>query len=183
MQEDRASHEAMLRRAVLSGEQQAWRRLYDESCEAVFRFALWRCGNRRELAEEVVQEAWLTAVRRIDRFEPERGSFVDWTRGIVANVIRNHLRRDRTRRLHVQSLNGKAESNGHAKAAMQRQRQAEQIAQALAALPEHYEAVLRAKYVECYSVSEIAQRRSETEKAVESMLSRAREAFRKEYRN
>jgi RNA polymerase sigma-70 factor, ECF subfamily len=58
---------------------------------------------------------------------------------------------------------------------------AARIARALAALPEHYEAVLRAKYLEQQSVADIAAERRESEKAVESLLTRARQAFRDVY--
>ncbi len=49
----------------------------------------------------------------------------------------------------------------------------------LDALPEHHEDVLRAKYMEGLSVADIAAQWNETPKAIESLLSRAREAFRK----
>ena len=52
---------------------------------------------------------------------------------------------------------------------------------ARAELPERYEAVLRMKYLERMSVADMAAARGETEKAVESLLSRAREAFREAY--
>ena len=45
----------------------------------------------------------------------------------------------------------------------------------------HYEDVLRAKYVERKSVAEIASETNSTEKAVESLLTRARDAFRESY--
>ena len=57
----------------------------------------------------------------------------------------------------------------------------ERIAQALAALPEQYEAVLRAKYLELQTVEQIAAVRNETPKAVESLLTRARAAFRENF--
>ena len=44
-----------------------------------------------------------------------------------------------------------------------------------------YEAVLRAKYLDRQTVEEIAAARGETMKAVESLLSRARQAFREAY--
>ncbi len=58
---------------------------------------------------------------------------------------------------------------------------AEQVAMALAELPEHYEAVLRAKYLDGLDVASIALRQGASAKAVESLLSRAREAFRAAY--
>jgi DNA-directed RNA polymerase specialized sigma24 family protein len=45
-------------------------------------------------------------------------------------------------------------------------------------LPRHYDQVLEWKYIAGLSVNEIAQRMSMTTKAAESLLSRAREAFR-----
>jgi RNA polymerase sigma-70 factor (ECF subfamily) len=59
--------------------------------------------------------------------------------------------------------------------------QAECIAAALGVLPEHYEAVLRAKYLEGRSLADIAAQRRESPKAVESLLTRARQAFRQAY--
>jgi RNA polymerase sigma-70 factor (ECF subfamily) len=58
---------------------------------------------------------------------------------------------------------------------------AERIARALAELPERYEAVLRAKYLDQHAVVDIATAWSETPKAIESLLSRARQAFREIY--
>jgi RNA polymerase sigma-70 factor (ECF subfamily) len=48
-------------------------------------------------------------------------------------------------------------------------------------LPARYEAVLRAKYLDGRSVADVAAAHGETAKAVESLLTRAREAFRQAY--
>jgi DNA-directed RNA polymerase specialized sigma24 family protein len=53
---------------------------------------------------------------------------------------------------------------------------------AAAGLPPRYRAVLAAKYEEQLSVLAISQRFGESEKAIESLLSRARAAFRSRYR-
>jgi RNA polymerase sigma-70 factor (ECF subfamily) len=169
---DRVERERELRRAVLSGEEFAWRTLYDESFAALSAYVLWRCGGLRDRADEVTQETWLTAVRRLRAFDPSAGSFLAWLRGIAANVLRNHCRRDKRR---MQPL----ESEPLAEA--ETSEQAERVAEALAALPPHYEAVLRMKYLEGRSVADIAAERGESPKAVESLLTRAREAFRQAY--
>jgi len=83
----------MLRRAVLDGDEHAWRTFYDESFDELQNYVLWRCGGRRETADEIVQEVWLTAVRRIGKFDPQLGTFAVWLRGIAANLLRNHVRR------------------------------------------------------------------------------------------
>ncbi|MHC4342708.1 MAG: RNA polymerase sigma factor [Planctomycetota bacterium] len=59
---------------------------------------------------------------------------------------------------------------------------AEQIAVAMAALSNRYRAVLRAKYEQQLSVAEIAARWRESTKAIESLLTRARAAFRTVYK-
>jgi RNA polymerase sigma-70 factor (ECF subfamily) len=174
---DRELRERGLRQAVLAGDERAWRAWYDESYAGLYRYVLWRCGGLREPAEEVVQETWLVAVRRVRRFDPSSAPFAAWLRGIAANVLRNHLRR-RHRRGSTGPL--PADAPGAAGGEEARER-AEAVAAALAALPEHYEAVLRAKYLDGRSVADIAALHGETVKAVESLLTRARQAFREAY--
>ena len=138
---------------------------------------LWRCAGLRDRADEAVQDTWLTAVRRIGRFDPDAGSFAGWLRGIAANVLRNQFRRERVRRP-SERLSDLADDSGRL---CDPARQAERIAAALSALPNRYEAVLRAKYLDGRSVADIAAESGETSKAVESLLTRARQAFRDAY--
>jgi RNA polymerase sigma-70 factor (ECF subfamily) len=58
---------------------------------------------------------------------------------------------------------------------------AELIGLVLTALPDRFQSVLRAKYQEHLPVAEIARRWGESAKAVESLLARARAAFRQAY--
>ncbi len=173
--EDRVEHERQLRRAVLAGEEFAWRTLYDSAFAGLYAYVLWRCGGLPDRAEDVVQETWLTAVRRLRAFDPSVGSFASWLRGIAANVLRNHFRREKRRGHLTQPLDSELP------AIEESREQAERIAEALASLPEHYEAVLRMKYLESQSVADIAAARGESPKAIESQLTRAREAFRQAY--
>jgi RNA polymerase sigma-70 factor (ECF subfamily) len=174
---DRVRRERGLRSAVLAGDEDAWRTWYEESFAGLYAYVLWRCAGLRELADDAVQETWLIAVRRIRRFRPERGSFAGWLCGIAANVLRNQVRRARrTRSLTPEHAAGTAVDD-----AQRRRDLAERIARALAALPERYEAVLQAKYLDRRSVAEIAAAWQETPKAIESLLTRARQAFREAY--
>ena len=117
-------------------------------------------------------------MRRLTSFDPAAGSFAGWLRGIAAQLARNHFRRERRRRALPLSLLQVDEST---QAEAPRRERAEQVARALAQLPEHYEAVLRAKYLDGLDVASIALGRGASVKAVESLLSRAREAFRAAY--
>ena len=171
---ERTCRERALRAAVLAGDVRAWHELYDAACEPLFGYVSWRSGGVRDLAEDVSQETWLVAVRRIRTFDPELAPFLAWLRGIAANLLRNRLRA----RPWPVSLDADVSAPDDDAA----QREAgETIARALAELPERYEAVLRAKYLESQSVERIAADRQETVKTVESLLARARQAFRAAY--
>jgi RNA polymerase sigma-70 factor (ECF subfamily) len=174
-----SAREDVLHRAVLGGDELAWRMLYESAFDGLYRYVHWRTGGLRDWTDEVVQETWLTAVRRIRTFDPHRGGFLHWVRGIAVNVLRNHQRKEKLRTGTVGQF--VMASDAPASDDAQKREQAEKIAATLASLPEHYEHVLRAKYVDGQTVAEIAAAGGDTEKAVESLLTRARVAFRKAY--
>ena len=179
---DRVQREELLRTAVLAGNENAWRTCYDETFDDLYRYLVWRCGGRKDWADEIVQDTWLTAVRRIRRFDPRKGSFLAWVRGIAANLLRNELRKRRRSPKFQQSSEGEIGETGQRRSSWEDRGRQEEVAAALDALSEREEAVLRAKYLDGLSVAEIAAANGETPKAVESLLSRARQAFREVYR-
>jgi RNA polymerase sigma-70 factor (ECF subfamily) len=173
---ERIQQEQMLRRKVLAGDQAAWQTLYDGAFAALWAYASWRCAGWPDLTEEITQETWLAAVRRMRDFDPSRASFATWLRGIAAHVVRNHLRA-RQRRSEPADL-GAIEPISDLPHGGEL---AELIARVLVELPERYEAVLRAKYLDQASVAQIAAESGESPKAIESVLTRARQAFRSAY--
>lgn len=173
---ERIERECNLREAVLRGDVDAWQTLYDDAFTEVFAYVQWRCAGLRELAEDLTQETWLVAVRRVKSFDPRQAPFAKWLCGIAANLLRNHFRSKRAvtnQALPERPYVGAADWEGR--------EQAERIARVLSELPERQEAVLRAKYQEQRSVAEIALAWGESLKAIESLLSRARQAFRTAY--
>jgi RNA polymerase sigma-70 factor (ECF subfamily) len=170
---DRVWRERGLRDAVAGGDAAAWAAWYEAEYAPLESYVLWRCGSARDLADDVLQETWLTAVRRIRHFDPAAGPFHAWLCGIAANVVRNQLRLRRRRA-------GRQGPLDCDPAAADRER-ARRVTEALAALPERDERVLRMKYLDRMSVAEIAAACGETEKAVESLLTRARATFREAY--
>ena len=166
------SEERGLRAAVLAGDELAWRALYERHFDAVYRFVYAHVGRDTHRTEEVVQECWMIAVRRIRAFDPSRGEFGDWLRGIARQVILGQQRKWARR----QRLSEDAPVAVEAAAAPSDG--VERVGRVLTSLPEPYETVLRAKYAEQHTVAEIAQRWGRSTKAVESLLTRARAAFR-----
>jgi len=173
MTTERHERDRLLRKAVLRGDQDAWQIWINETFDDLYRYVQWRCGGSKNMADEVVQEAWLTAARRLRKFDPAKGGFLSWMRGIAANVIRNQRRRDKR----TESLNSD-EIPIIDPDALADQERANRITTALCELPERHEAVLRAKYLEGHTVNEIAQLWNESPKAIESLLTRARQGFR-----
>lgn len=168
------SWEEGLRRALVAGDQAAWRAVHERLLEPLWAYVHCRAGRDTRDTEDIVQEAWVVAVRRIESFRPELGSLEAWMRGIAENVLRNHARRAR-----VRDRQASAEGLGDVAARpVAEPGVGERIARTLTALPARYQAVLKAKYEEDLAVGEIALRCGESPKAVESLLSRARAAFR-----
>jgi len=120
-------------------------------------------------------------VRQIRSFQPQQASFLAWLRGIAVNVRRNHLRSARRLSQRESTTDGKCCDEARSEPVADDQERSEQIAAALDGLIERQESVLRAKYFDGLSVAEIAEAWKESPKAIESLLSRARDAFRERF--
>ncbi|HIJ74471.1 MAG TPA: sigma-70 family RNA polymerase sigma factor [Candidatus Hydrogenedentes bacterium] len=178
---ERNWEERGLRDAVLAGDETAWRALYDRCFHPLYAYVYRQTHGHAQRTEDVVQECWLVAVRRIRTFDPDRARFMTWMRGIAENVLRNHRRKWR-RRDGAERLTDDIEHAAPATPHGAQVAVAEQVALAIAALPPRYREALRAKYEERLTVAQMAGRSGESVKAVESLLTRARAEFRKAYR-
>ena len=177
--DDQKADEAVLREAVLRGSEAAWRALYDRYFDALYGYVRWRLRGDAGRADDVVQECWVTAVRRIGDFDPTRALFGTWLRGIADHTMRNDNRKVGRRETVESRLD---ESVAVPAAAQANGAMSECVSVALGALPEHYREIIWAKYRDGMSVAEIADGRGISPKAIESLLTRARNAFRREYR-
>lgn len=171
--------ESALRDAALRGDADAWRTLYELAACEVSRYVRWRCGGRRDWADDAIQDAWLTAAKTLSRFDPMKGSFAGWVCGLAANVVRNRLRGWKRNLNRVAPLTTDVAANPEVE---QDHETALRVMETLAELSDRFERVLRAKYLDELNVNEIAERWNETPKAVESLLTRARQAFREAFK-
>lgn len=85
--------EPLLARRACRGDTDAWQALYDLHFAGLHAHVHWRARGRSELVEEALQEAWLVAVRRLGDFDPERGAFGAWLRGIADHALLGLLRK------------------------------------------------------------------------------------------
>ncbi len=128
------------------------------------------------MADEIAQQVFTTAARRIGRFKQRQGTFRAWLLGIARNrfmKLRSKELRHRGRRKQLlEEASGSGEVNSDHLL----------VHQVLAELPARYRSVLEAKYLRGLTVSEIAETNSSTPKAAESLLARARDKFAETYR-
>lgn len=153
------------------GGRQAWRQLFEWHFDAVYQFSRRLAAGRQDWAQEVSQQAFVIAARRIGRFQPSAGSFRAWLLGIARNCHSALVAAEARRKRHE----GSAVKVGSA----QRQETDHdlRVHETLARLPQRYRAILEAKYLRQLTVAEIAQAEGQSIEAIESLLRRARGRF------
>ena len=82
-----------LLRALQDGDERVFSDLVERWSGMMLRLALSHVESRA-IAEEVVQDAWLTVLRSLDRFE-RRSALRTWVLGIVVNLARSRDRSER----------------------------------------------------------------------------------------
>ena len=96
--------------ALRAGDEAAFQSLIQRYHGPMFRLAMNYVGDRG-VAEDVVQESWLTCLRSLDRFEG-RSSLKTWLFGILVNVARSRRRKE-SRILPFASLWRRDDSDSH----------------------------------------------------------------------
>ena len=176
---------------VAAGDQAAFDSFFKEYFPRLFRFTLTRVDNNEELAEEIVQRTMCIVVRKMGSFRGEALLFT-WLCQICINetnaVFRQRkieMREDVPIEDHpgVQAaLESVAADDGRPESAMRREEIANFVRVTLEHLPSKYAQALELKYVQGYSVKEIATSLNVGEKAAESILTRSRVAFKERFK-
>lgn len=175
-------------RRMTAGRDAAFREFFDHYFPRVYRFCTRRLAD--DAAEEVSQTVMINAIRNIAAYRGEASLFT-WLCQIARHEVGAHYRRQQRHRAVVlvedseavraelESLSADPELAPDSVAEGTQGRELIQLI--LDHLPGDYGRVLEWKYVEGFSVDEIARRLATTPVAVQSMLARARSAFRKQY--
>jgi RNA polymerase sigma-70 factor (ECF subfamily) len=177
------------RKRALAGDADAVRQLADAALGPLWSFCLYRVGGDRHGCEEVVQETLMRALRDLSKYEPDRsdGCIFGWLTGLARNEIRKH-NRHASRGLSLDALWERMDAEllevyrslddgPFSDAVLEREETRTMVNATMAQLPPHYREALEAKYVCGKSVHDIASALGLSEKAVESQLTRARQAF------
>ncbi len=134
MPEQLLSDAELLRRAA-GGDEDAFTALYRRRQSGLYRFAFQMSGSAA-VAEDVVQEVFLTLIRQWPRYDDTRGSVAAFLYGIARNHVLRALERER----------GHAEADDAEQVAaledlagdVVRNRMVESVRSAVLALPVHY---------------------------------------------
>ncbi len=140
------------------GDRQAFGELVRLHREGVVNVVYRMCGDA-QLAEEAAQEAFLRVWQNLGRYDPRRSAvpsapFRNWVYRIAVNVAVDALRRERPAE-DVDDLPFASTADGP-EAWVERQQQAEQVRQAVLALPPASRAALVLREYEGLSYQEIA---------------------------
>lgn len=174
------SERALVRR-LRQGDREAFRQFYERMLGPLYRYVYFRAGGNREITEDIVHDTFLRAIGSLSGFSPRKGSLQAWLCGIARNCLHEHHRSLQKQREVAQSL-GRSQSNRSNGAELSLHDTKARVNSVLALLPEPYERALIQKHVERKSVREIARMHGKSEKAIESLLGRARKAFRRHFR-
>jgi RNA polymerase sigma factor (sigma-70 family) len=176
--------------AAKRGMLEAISRLATEMLGPLYRFCLYRVGCDPHVCEEVVQDTLVSAIRRLDQYDPSRaeGNIFPWLTGLARNEIRKVLTRESSTTSldalwsrmdqELRDVYAQLEAEPLSSDVLQREETRQMVGATMSQLPQQYRCALEEKYVAGKSVREIAAAWRTTEKAVESQLSRARKAFR-----
>jgi RNA polymerase sigma-70 factor, ECF subfamily len=150
----------------------------------VYPFVRCRVTLRSGVAEDLVQEILLAAWQGLPTFRGD-GDLRAWILGIARHKVEDHYRK-RIRDADFDEQEGyTAESVAQPiiEDQLDSQMQRQKVEAVLAALPDAYALALLWRYRDGRSTREMAQRTGRTEKAIERLLARARESFKRRWPN
>ena len=153
--------EELLRR-VGAGDEQAFRDLFARYA-AVANALAFRLVRQAQVAEEIVQEAFLSVWRNPDRYDGARGSVRSWLMGTVHHRAVDAVRREQAQRRRAEQAAGLGpgiveDPIDDVLAAIDLPRERRLVRSALGELPEEQREVIERMYFEGLSQSQIAER-------------------------
>lgn len=172
---------------MLAGEEHAFEEFFAGYFPGLFRFVYLRVNNSADAAEEIVQKALCKAVAKLGTYRGEAALF-SWLCTFCRHEISRYMKENSRYYFQPDYLDSPEiaaalesllmASQDRPDHAVLRKELGFMVQLALEALPSRYADALEWKYMEGLPVKEIAERLNLGLKAAESLLTRARQAFR-----
>lgn len=176
--------DARLLSCAQAGDKAAVQTLYLRFLPSVWRYAYSQSRGDVHAAEDLVAETFLAALGGLDKLDPEHVFLAGWLIGIARNKLADRQRQARRTEQWRQALRDHPKplvDSVDGPALLEAQETRDEVGRIMDRLPDEERLALEWKYLEKLSVREIAGRLGRTEKAVEALLYRARNAFRESW--
>ena len=181
-----ANPDRELAQDIVAGKPEALEVFYQRYFTRLYRFVYYQVGGSHEDAQDVLQDALIAAFKSLDSYRGD-SSLYSWLCGVAWNKAADFRRREfRMAQVEQRSIQEyretkEIEATPSPDTALMHQENKERVNQTLRTLPDHYRQVLVLKYAEGLPVEDIAHIMRRTFKSTESLLTRARSAFRESF--
>jgi RNA polymerase sigma-70 factor (ECF subfamily) len=165
------SDESLAQSVMMEGDERAFRTLYRRHTPRLYQFTLRLVAGREQDAEDIVQETWIRATEKLERFRWE-SSLSTWLSGIALNLCRALFRRQDEKWLELREDRALMI---HEPVELDRI----DLEDALTKLPPGYRTVIVLHDVEGFTHEEIGRRLEVSANTSKSQLFHARRALRK----
>jgi RNA polymerase sigma-70 factor (ECF subfamily) len=175
---------------MLDGDERAFDTFVDELYPRLYRFAVSRLGGDPEAAQDVVQATFAKVIPKLSYYRGEAALF-SWLCSFCRYEIAAYWRQQGKQRPEVAlreespelcaALESLAATEDGVESQTQRRELSRLVWATLDFLPRRYGNALRFKYIDGLPVREVGKRLDLSAKAAESLLTRARRAFRDEF--
>jgi len=179
---ERDPGEVGLLAAAAAGQPAAVRSFIDGAGPVVYGFVLARVGGHQELAQDLVQETFLEAVRSASSFRRE-AALSTWLCAIARHRIARYYRTERRREVvdsGLVAVAGEGSGEPAEDDAIDTVDRRDEVMSCLGRLPVLHRQVLVLKYLDGLSVEEVAEELGRSRVQVQSLLQRARDGLRRQ---
>jgi RNA polymerase sigma-70 factor (ECF subfamily) len=152
---------------------------YDQALPRVYGYFIHRCGGSATVAEDLTQETFLAVVVELKRGKRVRTP-IAWVYGIARHKLLDHYRREQRAERQLE-LASRSEETGEEIVVADQAEARERAVAALGAVAASQRAALVLCYLDGYSVPEAARLLGKSAEAVESLLARGRQSFKRAY--
>ena len=170
---------------ITEGDSELWRRFLQAQIPVIYRMFMSRWPNR-SLAEELTQKTVFDALKGRNTYDPAKASPHTW----IMAIARNNLAAEARKRAARPNIDGDIttwldviDTQPLPDEVLEKRETAEVVRESLNGLETKERNVLRAKYIEDLSARQIARNIGLTEKAVHSLLYRARISLREKLKS
>ncbi len=164
-------------RRAFAGDERAWREIYDETCQSLFSLLAFQAGDR-DAALDLLQETYVTALRKLDRYRGQ-GPLGAWLRRIALHKALDWRRSLASRARHTLKLATESEREAPPAPSGHFDGEREAFTEALGQLSPKQRAALILREIEGLDFDEIAETLGCRQATVRVHLHRAKESMKR----